>query len=88
MTCQRLYGHDGDNAVGVYFFNPEGNRCEVYWQTGLQARQPFVEHIDLDGDPDELVAATHASVERFGNEGSTDPSYVQWTQDMGARGPS
>jgi catechol 2,3-dioxygenase-like lactoylglutathione lyase family enzyme len=45
------------NAVGVYYFDPEDNRCEVYWRTGLQARQPFVELIDLDQDPDVLVGA-------------------------------
>lgn len=74
------------NAVGVYFYDPEGNRCEVYWQTGLQARQPFVEHIDLDRDPDELIAAIHESVARFGTQGFTEASYVQWTQQMGRSG--
>ncbi len=68
------------NAVGVYFYDPEGNRCEVYWQTGLTARQPFVEHIDLTQDPAELVASIHASVARYGAEGFTDPSYVTWVR--------
>ncbi|WP_040865350.1 VOC family protein [Nocardia exalbida] len=67
------------NAVGVYFFDPEGNRCEVYWQTGMQARQPFVEHIDLDTDTDELLARIRASVEKYGESGFTEPSYVEWT---------
>ncbi|MCP2280977.1 VOC family protein [Nocardia amikacinitolerans] len=69
------------NAVGVYFYDPEGNRCEVYWQTGLEARQPFVEHIDLDTDVDELLDRIHASVDRHGTTGFTEASYVAWTEE-------
>ncbi|WP_433678278.1 VOC family protein [Nocardia sp. CA-119907] len=70
------------NAVGVYFYDPEGNRCEVYWQTGLQARQPFIEHIDLDTDTDELLDRIRASVARFGDTGFTEASYVAWTKEQ------
>ncbi len=69
------------NAVGVYFFDPEGNRGEVYWRTGLEARQPFVEHIDIETDPDELMAAIRASVERHGATGFTEESYLRWTRE-------
>lgn len=72
------------NAVGVYFYDPEGNRCEVYWQTGLDARQPFVEHIDLDQTPDEVIRQVSASVERYGRDGFTEPSYVEWTKEHSA----
>lgn len=71
------------NAIGVYFYDPEGNRCEVYWQTGLVARQPFVEHIDLDTDPDELLTAIRDSVERHGASGFTAESYRTWTIEQG-----
>lgn len=71
------------NAVGVYFFDPEGNRCEVYWQTGLQARQPFIQHIDLDTDPQELVDSIRSSVEAFGADGFTEKSYVDWVRQTG-----
>ncbi|MFF2554193.1 VOC family protein [Nocardia sp. NPDC058058] len=67
------------NAVGVYFYDPEGNRCEVYWQTGFEARQPFIEHIDLDTDLDQLLERIRASVDRYGSTGFTEPSYVEWT---------
>jgi catechol 2,3-dioxygenase-like lactoylglutathione lyase family enzyme len=70
------------NAIGVYYFDPEGNRCEVYCRTGLPARQPFVELIDLDEDPDVLVEMVAQSVERFGAEGFMDPAYAAWTQKM------
>ena len=76
------------NAVGVYFYDPEDNRCEVYWQTGLTARQPFVEHIDLDTDPEELIASIHESVARYGAQGFTEASYVQWVEDTGKTTPS
>ena len=67
------------NAVGVYFFDPEGNRLEVYWQTGLVARQPFVEHIDIETPADELFEAIRAAVEKFGESGFTEESYRAWT---------
>jgi catechol-2,3-dioxygenase len=76
------------NAVGVYFFDLEGNRCEVYCQTGLTARQPFVEHIDLNQDIDTLIASIHESVARHGADGFTDPSYVRRTQQLGRPGQS
>ena len=34
------------NAIGVYFYDPEGNRGEVYCSTGLVARQPFLEPVE------------------------------------------
>jgi catechol-2,3-dioxygenase len=67
------------NAVGVYFFDPEGNRLEVYWQTGLVARQPFVERIDIETPPDELFGVIRESVEKFGESGFTEESYKAWT---------
>ncbi|MFW6772919.1 VOC family protein [Nocardioides sp. CPCC 205120] len=70
------------NAVGVYFFDPEGNRAEVYWQTGLVARQPFIENIDIETPADELMGAILASVERFGASGFTEESYVRWTREQ------
>lgn len=72
------------NAVGVYFFDPEGNRAEVYWQTGLVARQPFIENIDIETPADELMDAIRASVEKFGASGFTEESYERWTREQGA----
>ncbi|WP_236795519.1 VOC family protein [Amycolatopsis sp. GM8] len=72
------------NALGIYFFDPEGNRCEVYWQTGLEARQPFIEYIDLDGDPDQLIDSLRESVRRFGASGRVESGYVAWTKKQGS----
>lgn len=67
------------NAVGVYFFDPEGNRCEIYWQTGFQARQPFVERIDIEMDPELLIDQIRASVERYAESGLAEPWYAAAT---------
>lgn len=72
------------NAVGVYFYDPEGNRAEVYWQTGLVARQPFIENIDIETPADELMDAIRASVEKYGASGFTEESYERWTREQGA----
>lgn len=44
------------NAVGVYFEDPDGNIAEVYWPTGIEAAQPFLQHLDFNKSPDELMA--------------------------------
>lgn len=57
------------NAFGIYFFDPEGNRCEVYWQTGLPARQPFLVPIDLTDPIPALLEANARLVEEYGVTG-------------------
>lgn len=84
----KAYGTDFDmivshgNAVGVYFYDPEGNRAEVYWHTGLVARQPFIENIDIETPAAELMDAIRASVEKYGASGFTEESYQNWTRDQ------
>jgi catechol-2,3-dioxygenase len=55
VTFERIVSHG--NAVGIYVFDPEGNRVEVYWHTGLAWPQPFGKQIDLTRPDDEIVAA-------------------------------
>lgn len=38
------------NAIGIYFFDPEGNRIEVYVQTGVAVPQPFKKDIEVQVD--------------------------------------
>lgn len=64
------------NAVAIYFYDPEGNRCEVYWNTGLKARQPFLERIDLEQPSNEIVAAVKRAVEQYGETGHVDMSIL------------
>ncbi|MGH9087057.1 MAG: VOC family protein [Acidimicrobiales bacterium] len=54
VRLQQVVTHG--NAFGIYFFDPEGNRGEVYWLTGRPVSQPFRKTIDLDQDPDAIFA--------------------------------
>jgi catechol-2,3-dioxygenase len=49
------------NAFGIYFFDPEGNRNEVYLQIKRDVRQPFRKTLNLDQDPE----AVYAEAERL-----------------------
>jgi len=57
------------NAFGIYFFDPEGNRNEVYLRIDRDVRQPFRKTLNFDQDP-ELV---YAEAERLLDDGG--PSY-------------
>jgi catechol-2,3-dioxygenase len=56
------------NAIGIYFFDPEGNRNEVYLRLEREVRQPFRKSIDLDQEPDQVFA----TVERLLSDGTPD----------------
>lgn len=75
VEFDRIVSHG--NAVGVYFFDPDGNRCEVYWPTGLQARQTFLAQIDLTRPVDELMTEIKAKVARYGATGYVDPALLR-----------
>lgn len=62
-------------AVGVYAFDPEGNRFEVYWDTGIWAKQPFMQDIDLTLPTDELKTYVRSFAEAHASEGYVDPKY-------------
>jgi catechol-2,3-dioxygenase len=62
------------NAVGVYVFDPEGNRIETYWNTGLTAKQPYGEVLDLEKPPAQLLEHIKEHVARYGGSGFIDPS--------------
>lgn len=64
------------NAFGIYFFDPEDNRCEVYWHTGLPARQPFLAKLDLSRPVAELLAHNADLVEEYGASGYLQPGLV------------
>ena len=44
------------NAIGIYFFDPEGNRNEVYLRLEREVRQPFRKSLDLDQPVDAILA--------------------------------
>lgn len=49
------------NAIGIYFFDPEGNRNEVYLRVESDVRQPFRKSLNLDQD----AAGVRAEAERL-----------------------
>ncbi len=65
------------NAVGIYFRDPEGNRCEIYCGTGLKARQPYLEKVDLDEAPEEIMRKIRESVALHADTGTIDPSALE-----------
>jgi catechol-2,3-dioxygenase len=44
------------NALGIYFFDPEGNRNEVYLRVDRDVRQPFRKTIDFGLPPEQIYA--------------------------------
>jgi catechol-2,3-dioxygenase len=84
---QRLVAHEvpinmtitHGNAIGVYFADPDGNNCELYWQTRIPARQPFLQKLDFTKSPDELVQEVRRRVAESGDSGRRDRAAVQAT---------
>jgi catechol 2,3-dioxygenase-like lactoylglutathione lyase family enzyme len=71
------------NAVGVYFYDPEGNRGEIYCATGFAARQPFLQALNLDDEPDDILRQVARGVEQYGATGVFDASVMRG-QDIAA----
>jgi catechol 2,3-dioxygenase-like lactoylglutathione lyase family enzyme len=71
------------NAVGMYFRDPEENRLEIYWATGLDAKQPYLEKVDLTEPPDEIMRKIKDSVAQHGKTGIVDVAALQ-AQDIPA----
>jgi catechol-2,3-dioxygenase len=44
------------NAYGIYFWDPEGNRIEVYHRVPIDVRQPFRKDLNLDQSPEDVLA--------------------------------
>lgn len=52
--------------------NPDENICEVYWPTGLKARQGFLVGIDLNDSEDLIISQVKDLVIKYGKEGFID----------------
>jgi len=70
------------NAVGLYFFDPEDNVCEVYWTTPWKAHQPYGVAVDLTQDLDEVKRLIQADVAEFGEVGHRDPESFRRQQEQ------
>lgn len=53
LKVERIVSHG--NAFGLYFFDPEGNRIELYYKTGFPIPQPHGDPIDLEQSDEELL---------------------------------
>lgn len=65
------------NAIGIYFYDPDHNRCEVYWNSGLLARQPYLDDVDLDEPTTEILAKLRASVDAHGKDGMINQEFLE-----------
>jgi catechol-2,3-dioxygenase len=61
------------NAVGAYFRDPEGNRAEVYWDTGRKVHQPFLHPVDMDQPLEMLAQQVEEIIARYGETGYLAP---------------
>ena len=43
-------------SIAFYFTDPDGNLVEVYWRTGIERAQPFLEPIDLSKTEESIRA--------------------------------
>ena len=55
ITIERIVSHG--NAFGMYFFDPEGNRIELYVRTPYPVPQPLGDPIDIMASTDEELEA-------------------------------
>ena len=53
-----LEGRNHGNSWSLYFFDPEGNKIELYVSTPWQFKQPWREPLDLTQPADAIVART------------------------------
>jgi catechol-2,3-dioxygenase len=62
FTIDRVVNHG--SGLGCYFYDPEGNRTEVFWRTGRDCWQPTGEPIDLTQSDEAILAEIDRVVER------------------------
>jgi catechol-2,3-dioxygenase len=75
------------NAVGLYFHDPEGNVCEVYWTTPFEAHQPYGVAVDLTQPIDKILSEIEADVKVHGATGHVDPdSFVRQREQFARDG--
>lgn len=53
LKIDRIVSHG--NAFGMYFFDPENNRVELYYRTGFPVPQPHGDPLDLSRSDEELI---------------------------------
>jgi catechol 2,3-dioxygenase-like lactoylglutathione lyase family enzyme len=71
-----LYTITHGNAISCYFFDPDDNICEVYWNTGLKAKQGFIAKLDFEKPETALLDEVYALVGEHGPVGYVDPALL------------
>ena len=77
----KLQPRNHGNAWSIYFYDPEGNRVELYCHSPWYVSQPFGEPLDLTEPVERIVAKTEAMVKQ-------DPTcrpIEAWSDDMRRR---
>jgi catechol-2,3-dioxygenase len=60
LRIDRFVSHG--NAFGLYFFDPEGNRIEVYYKTGFPVPQPHGTPLTMDESTEDWLAKARAAI--------------------------
>jgi len=75
------------NAVGLYFYDPEDNVCEVYWTTPWKAHQPYGVAVDLTQDLEKVKREIEEDVRQYGETGHRDPeSFSRQREELVSQG--
>ncbi len=72
-----IYTVTHGNAISCYFRDPDNNVLEVYWATGMEARQGFLVELDFSEPEDVVLETTRAAVQRYGQTGYVDLTVLQ-----------
>ncbi len=73
--------HNHGNAWSVYFFDPEGNRLELYAGSPWHVSQPFAQPLDLTQPADAILRETEALI---GNNPTRRPA-GEWSAELAGR---
>jgi len=60
VNIDRTVSHG--NALGMYFFDPEGNRIELYYRTGFKVPQPHGDPINMEASVEELLGIARDAI--------------------------
>ena len=77
---QGMEGRHHGNSWSFYFFDPEGNKIEIYAVTPWQVRQPWRRPMDLTRPLDELERETEAYLMEVDHQPLAD-----WQAEMRTR---
>jgi catechol 2,3-dioxygenase len=75
------------NAWSVYFFDPEGNRIEVYLDTPFHTPQPCGASLDLDQSDDVILSATAQLVQDMAGTMPREMYVEQMRERLSTRRP-